>query len=54
MPAVPASFITPTVALLPAHASATQLDAAPNPSRHSFVARFIPVLPSRIESPSYV
>jgi len=44
-PAAPASFVEPTDALLPAHASAMQLDAAPNPSHPSFLARLIPSLP---------
>jgi hypothetical protein len=45
LPALPASFIAPMVALLPAHADAMQLDAAPNPSHHSFVARLILLFP---------
>ena len=47
---VPASFIAPVVALLPAHPSAMQLDAAPNPSHHSFVARLIRLLPFCVDS----
>jgi hypothetical protein len=52
LPAVPASFLAPMVVFLPAHESARQLDAAPNPSHHSFLARLIPLLPFCVDSRS--
>ena len=51
LPALPGSLLAPIVALLPAHASAMQLDATPNPSHPSFVARLIAMLTFCVDSP---